>query len=112
MIDPEAAYDLEIAWSLGRIEWLIGIAEAAYDRFGADDIDKWDLNGPLLLAIQTARADLTARCLEQDPRSIGARTDERIADLANAIAVRLGEESRAIWDTELLVALASKLVKS
>lgn len=111
MIDPETAYELEIAWCLGRIDLLIKIGEAAYERFEADDMDKWDLNGPLLLAIQSAQADLTARCLEQDPASICAPLDSRITQLANAIAVRLGEEPRATWDVESMVALARNVVK-
>lgn len=111
MIDPEKAYELEIAWCIGRIDSLIELAEAAYDRFGADDSDKWDVNGPLLLAIQTARADLTARCLEQHPTCICAPADKEIARLANAIAVRLGDEPRATWDVESLVALARNVIE-
>jgi hypothetical protein len=110
MIDPQTAYDLEIGWSLGRIEWLIGVAQSAYDRFGADDMDKWDLNGPLLSAIKIARVALLDMQLEQYP-GMSAEADRSIAALANAIAYRLGEESRAAWDTELLVALATKVIK-
>lgn len=111
MIDPEGLYEIEVAGSLGRTAWLIRIAEAAYDRFGADDIDKWDLNGPLLLAIHTAQADFTARRLEQHLPYICDPADERTAELANAIAVRLGEEPRASWDVEALVELATKVIK-
>lgn len=111
MTNPDEAFELEIAWCLGRIAWLIRIAEATYDRFGADDSDKWDLNGPLLLAIHTAQADFTARRLQQHLPCVCARADHTVTELANSIATRLGDEPQSTWEVEALVELATKVMK-
>lgn len=106
----EALWQIEVGRTLGLIKWLIQLAEAVYGRWG-DDIDKWDLNGPLRLAIERGRADLTETLLYQDLSGACARGDKAITDLANAIAVRLGEEVQSYWSPNDLAALAEWVTK-
>jgi hypothetical protein len=111
MIDPDTLWELEASSALGRLSCLIELAQDVYERRGGDDFDYWDYNGPLLLAIQTAQAELTSRRLDQDLSCVGAHVDDTLATLANAIAIRMGEDPRRIWDTELLVDLARRWLK-
>lgn len=102
-------YDIEEARSLALIRQLIRLAEATFEGWGGDDIDKWDQNQPLKQAFQQAGAQLTGLLLEQDMSCMPADGDKIICDLANAIAVRLGEEARAHWDRDTLMTLASHI---
>ena len=106
-----ALWEIEVSRRFGVHEWLIRLAETTYDHWGGDDPDKWDLNQHLRLAIDKARARITERRMSQDFYAEFAVEDAVVTDLANAIAIRLGEDTHSNWSADLLAALAKRAPK-
>lgn len=103
-------WHIEARRVIGLIEWVIRLAEATFDRFrGFETSTEHDLNKRLAEAIEHAGADVEARRKEADAYYAWTHGDDTVSGLANAIAVRLGETPRSVWNSDLLGALAARV---